>query len=109
MKKVQIMLAIAIVFAVSAHAQIAGGYEQRFKEHLINSYHFTPVQADSSVAVERDFQLQKHQQGSQMKALEDAKNARLAKFLSSAQIAQFNQAEKSMYHAPMRPFAPSGN
>jgi hypothetical protein len=128
MKKVQLILAIAIIFSLSANAQRGGGNPQMLKQHLIDSLHFTPAKADSTVSVHQQFQMQMRQlrmdtankagKGQQMKALHDQEHARLASFLTPDELSKFEQFEMNMMHhqpMPMRATnmkpapAPGGN
>ena len=55
MKKITIlMLAASAFFAVNANAQ-RGGMQQMMKQQLIDSLHFTPAQADSTLSVDNQY------------------------------------------------------
>jgi periplasmic protein CpxP/Spy len=110
MKKVSAFMAIMLaILAFSANAQQgSAGMQQAFKQRLIDSLKFTPVQADSVVAVQQQFMPQMRairidqslsdaDKKQKMMAIRDEEKARFAKFLTPDQIQKMEIMQQSMH------------
>jgi hypothetical protein len=115
MKKVFALMAIVLtVSSFSANAQQPGmaGMQQMFRQRMIDSLKFTPVQADSVLAVQQEFMPQMRairmndnlsaaDKMQQFSALRDQEKARFSKFLSDDQLQKLQQLQQAM-HPPMQ-------